>query len=243
MRTLGAVAVVAVLAKRLLLRVLLVNLRVVLAGARGGLHHGRGARHASHAPVLVPGPGVLRHAAGIPEQVAEPVLVLAVGGAAVGTRRGPRRGEPRALRAAPAPHDQRGVEVMHQDDALVAVEEPVAPALEPVVLCGVRVVAVQELDVANLELLVRLSHRLAVLLLLPVVTVLTEEPDGLAVEQEDRAGRWPHGRRLAQREAVRSVVEQHVAHFGVLEPPGPRLVEHLDHVRARATVGALSLGH
>jgi hypothetical protein len=77
---------------------------------------------------------------------------------------------------------------MHQDDALVAVEEPVAPALEPVVLGGVRVVAVQELDVANLELLVRLSYRLAVLLLLPVVAILAEEPDGLAVEQEDRAG-------------------------------------------------------
>ena len=57
-----------------------------------------------------------------------------------------------------------------------------------------------------------------------------------------RTGR-PYGCRLAQCEAVRSVVEQHVAHFGVFEPPRARLVEHVDHVRARAAVGALGLGH
>jgi hypothetical protein len=57
-----------------------------------------------------------------------------------------------------------------------------------------------------------------------------------------RTGR-PYWCRLAQCEAVRSVVEQHVAHFGVFEPPGARLVQHVDHVRARAAVGALGLGH
>jgi hypothetical protein len=65
---------------------------------------------------------------------------------------------------------------------------PVAPALESVVACGVRVVAVQKLDVADFELLVRLANRLAVLLLLPVVPVLAEETHRLAVEQEQRAG-------------------------------------------------------
>ena len=100
----------------------------------------------------------------------------------------------RGLKAAAAHHAThargfvRDAEVMHEDETLVRVQEPVAPTLEPIVLGGVRVVAVEELDVANLELLVRLAHRLTVFLFLPVVAVLAEEADSLSVEEVERAG-------------------------------------------------------
>jgi hypothetical protein len=50
------------------------------------------------------------------------------------------------------------------------------------------VVAIQQLDVANLQLLVRLPHGLAVFLLLPLVPVLAEESHDFAIEQEQRSG-------------------------------------------------------
>jgi hypothetical protein len=43
------------------------------------------------------------------------------------------------------------LEVVHQHHALVRVKEPVTPALEPVILRGVRIVTVQKLHVADLK--------------------------------------------------------------------------------------------
>jgi hypothetical protein len=79
-------------------------------------------------------------------------------------------------------------QVVHQNHALVRVQKPVTPSLELGVLRGVRVVAVQKLHVPDLELFVRLTDRLAVLLLLPVVPVLAEKTNRLAVEQEQGSG-------------------------------------------------------
>ena len=128
---------VAVLANRLLLRVLLVAPPGGTGrGARGdGEHPARpGCRHASHAPRRLPcsptSPPTLSSSypdhlsSGHLEQVAEPVLVLAVGGS---PPLEPGAESPVAFHRPRSDH-RRGVEVMHQDDALVAVEEPVAPA-------------------------------------------------------------------------------------------------------------------
>mmetsp|Transcript_13779 Transcript_13779/g.58926 ORF Transcript_13779/g.58926 Transcript_13779/m.58926 type:complete len:230 (+) Transcript_13779:2056-2745(+) len=132
----------------------------------------------------------------------------------------------------------RDVQVVHQHDALVRVEEPVAPALEAVVARGVRVVAVQQLDVADFELLVRLANSLAILLLLPVVPVLAEETHSLAVEQVQRAG-WRRDRRgRAELELVLTIVQQDIAHLGVLQPADARLSQEVDNVRSIGPVGA-----
>ena len=125
-----------------------VNLGVVLTlhrHARGGVHHGRRrhlAAHA-HAPFVVPGARHLRRAAGVTKEVAESVSVAAVRRARVARLRVHDGVGGSSLGAAPAADDHRGVEVVDQHDALVAVEEPVASALESVVLGGVSVVAVE----------------------------------------------------------------------------------------------------
>ena len=113
--------------------------------ARGGVHHGRRrhlAAHA-HAPFVVPGARHLRRAAGVTKEVAESVSVAAVSRARVARLRVRLHSRGSSLGAAPAADDHRGVEVVDQHDALVAVEEPVASALESVILGGVRVVAVE----------------------------------------------------------------------------------------------------
>ena len=116
--------------------------------ARGGVHHGRRrhlAAHAhAHAPFVVPGARHLRRAAGVTKEVAEPVSVAAVSRARIALLRVRLHSVGgSSFGAAPAADDHRGVEVVDQHDALVAVEEPVASALESVILGGVRVVAVE----------------------------------------------------------------------------------------------------
>ena len=114
--------------------------------ARGGVHHGRRrhlAAHA-HAPFVVPGARHLRRAAGVTKEVAESVSVAAVSRARIALLRVRLHSVGgSSFGAAPAADDHRGVEVVDQHDALVAVEEPVASALESVILGGVRVVAVE----------------------------------------------------------------------------------------------------
>ena len=115
--------------------------------ARGGVHHGRRrhlAAHAhAHAPFVVPGARHLRRAAGVTKEVAESVSVAAVSRARVARLRVRLHSRGSSLGAAPAADDHRGVEVVDQHDALVAVEEPVASALESVIFRGVSVVAVE----------------------------------------------------------------------------------------------------
>ncbi len=113
------------------------------------------------------------------------------------------------------------------------IKHPVTSPLETRIVLTMCIVAVQHINATCFQALVRLSNRLAILLLAPIVSVFPEVAQRLPVEQEHGATARLHWRHWIQLEPVLAVVAQNLAHLQRPQPSALSFCKDLTNIHFR----------